>query len=215
MWSLMGELEQHGYLARAIGDAVEREVAELQSSDPDRARALQEDVLFAARQKQQDIATQLAVNVQGYMALDLIKRNNAELIKGVDRATTTKVAVTVAQALANQKLVLDQIDAMRSTTSNLILSTSQMLKQNATRIQEGATNPTIEIDKLREAFANVRATIDGMADYRICALASMERTVDALGDEVGKAKAYLETRREIGALPGPGDEGTGALPGTR
>jgi len=220
MWSLMGELEQHGYLARAIGDAVEREVAEFQSSDPERARALQEDVLFAARQKQQDIATQLAVNVQGYMALDLIKRNNAELIKGVDRATTTtvgalKVAVTVAQALANQKLVLDQIDAMRSTTSNLILSTSQMLKQNATRIQEGATNPTIEIDKLREAFANVRATIDGMADYRICALASMERTVDALGDEVGKAKAYLETRREIGALPGPGDEGTGALPGTR
>jgi hypothetical protein len=29
----------------------------------------------------------------------------------------------------------------------------------------------------------------------------MERTVDALSDEVGKAKAYIDTRREITALP--------------
>jgi len=202
MWGLMGELEKHGYLARALGNAVEREVQALQPSDPERARALQEDVLFAARQKQQDIATQLAVNVQGYMALDLIKRNNAELVKGVDRATTTTVAalhtaIAVAQAVANQKLVLDQIDAVRGTTSELILSTSKVLRQNAARIQEGAASPTVDVDKLKEAFANVRATIDGMADYRIKALSSMERTVDSLNDEVGKAKAYLETRRSV------------------
>ena len=206
MWSLMGELEKHGYLARAVGDAVDREVQALQPAEPERARALQEDVLFAARQKQQDIATQLAVNVQGYMALDLIKRNNAELVKGVDRATTTTVAalhtaIAVAQAVANQKLVLDQIDAVRGTTSELILSTSKILRQNASRIQEGAAAPTIDVDKLKEAFANVRATIEGMADYRIKALSSMERTVDTLSDEVGKAKAYLETRREVTALP--------------
>jgi uncharacterized protein YaaN involved in tellurite resistance len=205
MWGLMGELEKHGYLARALGNAVDREVQALQPSDPDRARALQEEILFAARQKQQDIATQLAVNVQGYMALDLIKRNNAELVKGVDRATTTTVAalhtaIAVAQAVANQKLVLDQIDAVRGTTSELILSTSKVLRQNAARIQEGASSPTIDIDKLKEAFANVRATIDGMADYRVKALSSMERTVDSLNDEVGKAKAYLETRRDVTAL---------------
>jgi uncharacterized protein YaaN involved in tellurite resistance len=209
MWSLMGELEKHGYLARALGDALEREVEALQTTDPERARVLAEEALFAARQKQQDIATQLAVNVQGYMALDVIKRNNAELVKGVDRATNTTVAalrtaILIAQALANQKLVLDQISAMNATTSNLILSNSQMLKQNAGRIQEGATNATIDIDKLKLAFANVRETIDGMADYRIKALSSMSQTVDALGEEVGKAKSYIQTRREIAdALPPP------------
>lgn len=207
MWALMGELEKHGYLARALGDAVQREIDALQSREPERAKALAEDVLFAARQKQQDIATQLAVNVQGYMALELIKRNNAELVKGVDRATTTTVAalrtaVITAQAVANQKLVLDQISALQSTTSNLIASTSQLLRDNATRVQEGASRATVDVDKLREAFANVRATIDAMSDYRIKALSSMERTVDALGEEVGKAKAYLDTRREITALPG-------------
>ncbi|HEX3462866.1 MAG TPA: toxic anion resistance protein [Candidatus Elarobacter sp.] len=206
MWALMGELEKHGYLARALGDAVEREADALQATDAERARALREDVLFTARQKEQDIATQLAVNVQGYLALDLIKRNNAELVKGVDRATTTTVAalrtaVIIAQGLAQQKLVLDQITALRSTTSDLLVSNSQMLRTNATRIQEGATQPGVDIEKLKEAFANVRATIDGMADYRIKALSSMEQTVDALNDEVGKAKQYLATRREIGEVP--------------
>lgn len=215
MWTLMGELEKAGYLARAIGDAVQHEVETLQATDPERARALQEEILFTARQKQQDIATQLAVNVQGYMALDLIKRNNAELAKGVDRATTTTVAalrtaVVTAQAVANQKLVLDQISALQSTTSNLIVSTSQMLKTNATRIQEGATNATIDVDKLKQAFANVRETIDSMSDYRIRALSSMEQTVDSLGDEVGKAKAYLATRRELTELPA--GQAPGVLP---
>ena len=202
MWTLMGELEKHGYLARALGDAVEREIAQLEASDPERAKALREDVLFTARQKEQDIATQLAVNVQGYMALDLIKRNNAELVKGVDRATTTTVAalrtaVITAQAVANQKLVLDQITALQSTTSNLIVSTSKLLRSNATRIQEGASGATVDVEKLKEAFANVRATIDGMADYRTKALVSMERTVDSLNDEVGKAKQYLVSRKNV------------------
>ena len=61
-----------------------------------------------------DLLTQMAVTVQGYLALDLVKKNNVELVKGVDRASTTTVAalrtaVTVAQAMTNQKLVLEQI----------------------------------------------------------------------------------------------------------
>ena len=202
MWTLMHDLEKHAYLAKELGNAVDAQVKALQTTDPERARVLAEEVLFAVRQKQQDIATQLAVNVQGYLALDLIKKNNAELAKGVERATTTTIAalrtaVITAQALANQKLVLDQISAVRDTTSNLIASTSRMLKENATRVQEGATQPTVDIAKLQEAFGNVRAAIDGMADYRIKALASMEQTVDVLGTEVGKMTDYVKERRAL------------------
>jgi len=202
MWALMHDLQKHAYLARTLGDAVNTKVHALETTDPQRAKALAEEVLFAARQKQQDIATQLAVNVQGYLALDLIKKNNAELAKGVDRATTTTVAalrtaVVTAQALANQKLVLDQIAAVRDTTSNLIASTSRMLKDNSVRVQEGATQSTVDVAKLTEAFANVRAAIDGMTDYRVKALASMEQTVDALGSEVGKMTTYVQERRAL------------------
>jgi len=101
----------------------------IQATDPARAKVLNEDMLFYVRQKNQDLLTQLAVSVQGYLALDVIRRNNVELIKGVQRATTTTIsalrtAVIVAQAMANQKLVLDQITALNTTTSTMIESTS-------------------------------------------------------------------------------------------
>src|SRR3546814_2498731 len=64
----------------------------------------------------------MAVTVQGYLALDLVKKNNVELVKGVDRASTTtvgalKTAITVAQAMTNQKLVLEQYMRSRIDSS--------------------------------------------------------------------------------------------------
>jgi hypothetical protein len=38
----------------------------------------------------------------------------------------------------------------------------------------------------------------------------MTQTVDALGEEVGKAKSYLQTRREINEIPPP--PASGILP---
>ena len=136
LWAIMGRLRQYAYLAQHLDTALSAQIADIETTDPDRAKVLKEDLLFPVRQKVQDLLTQLAVSVQGYLALDLIRRNNVELIKGVDRATTTTVsalrtAVIVAQALSDQKLVLDQITALNTTTGNLIESTSTMLRQQS------------------------------------------------------------------------------------
>ena len=130
LWAVMGRLRQYAYLAQHLDEALSARIAAIEPTDPERAKVLKEDMLFSVRQKHQDLLTQLAVSVQGYLALDVIRRNNIELIKGVQRATTTTVsalrtAVIVAQALADQKLVLDQITALNTTTSNLIESTSR------------------------------------------------------------------------------------------
>ena len=121
----MGRLHQYIYVAESLDTRLSATIAELEPTDPERAKALRQDVLFYVRQKHQDLLTQLAVSIQGYLAIDIIIKNNLELIKGVDRATTTTVsalrtAVIVAQALNNQKLVLDQITALNTTTSGLI-----------------------------------------------------------------------------------------------
>jgi len=211
MWKLMGQLEQYAYLARRIADAVQAQIAQIELSDPERARILKEDVLFYARQKQQDIATQMAVNIQGYMALDLVKKNNTELQKGIGRATTTTVsalrtAVVVAQAIASQKLVLDQIAALNTTTGNLIAGNARMLKDNATRVYAQASNATIDVEKLKAAFANVTQAMDDMSTFKLKAIGSMEQTVASLTGEVDKAKAYLATQRPRGE-----DSGVGGL----
>ena len=154
LWSMKTRLEQYAHMAGALDEALTRKVATIEQKEPDKARALKEDALFYVRQKRQDLLTQLSVVVQGYLALDLIRRNNIELIKGVERATTTTVsalrtAVIAALALGNQKLVLDQVTALNTTTGHIIESTSQMLRQQTLEIANQAANATVSIEKLQ------------------------------------------------------------------
>ena len=206
VWSIKGRLEQYIYMATALDQQVSAKIAAVQSTDPDRAKELQTDVLFYVRQKRQDLLTQLAVNTQGYLAMNLVEQNNRELIKGVDRATTTTVsalrtAIIVAQALANQRLVLNQINALNTTTSNLIESTSEMLKQQSGQVYQQAADSTVQLDKLQAAFNNIYTSIDAIDTYKVQALDNMQKTVDALTAEVDKAQSYLQ-RAHAGAPAG-------------
>jgi Uncharacterized protein involved in tellurite resistance len=197
LWAVMERLRQYVYLSQKLDAALEAKLREVEATDPDRARILREDMLFSVRQKVQDLLTQLAVSVQGYLALDVIRRNNLELIRGVDRATTTTVsalrtAVIVAQALSDQKLVLDQITALNTTTSNLIESTSVLLRQQSGAINEQAASSTVDLAKLQTAFDNIYATMDEIDAFKLKALDNMSKTVDALTTQVQKSQAYIE-----------------------
>ncbi len=157
LWETMQRLAQYAYVAEHLDAALVTRIAEIEQTDPEKAKALRDDVLFAVRQKHQDLLTQLAVSIQGYLAIDLVRKNNLELIKGVDRATTTTIAalrtaVIVAQALADQKLVLDQITALNTTTSNLIDSTSQLLATQGVAINKQSADATISVEALQSAF---------------------------------------------------------------
>ncbi|HEX6511177.1 MAG TPA: toxic anion resistance protein, partial [Chloroflexota bacterium] len=200
LWSTKARLEQCAYMAGKLDETATAKLDALEMSDADKARSLKEDVLFYARQKRQDLLTQLAVNVQAYLALDLIRKNNVELIKGVERATTTTVsalrtAVIAALALGNQRLVLDQVNALNSTTGNLIETTSHMLRQQTGEIQAQAASATVSIEKLQTAFDNVYATIDSLDQFKLAALDTMRKTIDALSGQVAKAQAHIERAR--------------------
>ena len=200
LWDTMARLNQYIYVAERLDAQLSAKIAELQVAEPERAKALSEDVLFYVRQKHQDLLTQLAVSIQGYLAIDIIIKNNIELTKGVDRATTTTVsalrtAVIVAQALANQKLVLDQIGALNTTTSNMIASTSKMLADQSATIQEQAASSTVGIEQLQEAFTNIYATMDSISDFKHRALDSMSQTIGVLQTETTKASEYVERAR--------------------
>lgn len=201
LWETMGMLEQYVYVGKTIDAALQQRISEIESQSPEKARVVKEEMLFYVRQKVQDLLTQLAVSIQGYLALDMIRKNNLELIKGVDRATTTTVsalrtAVIVAQALTNQKLVLDQITALNKTTSDMIAGTASMMRQQAAQIGEQAASSTVELDKLKSAFADIYATMDGMAEYKVKALENMQATVNTLSEEVEKSKTYLDKVRQ-------------------
>ncbi len=214
LWGLMEKLEKYIHIGKKLDGELETKAAALDAQDPEKARVVREEMLFYTRQKVTDLLTQMSVNIQGYLALDMIRKNNLELMKGVDRATTTTVsalrtAVIVAQALANQKLVLDQISALNTTTGNLIASTSAMLRDQSAAIHQQAASSTIDIAKLQAAFANVYQAMDSIADFKVKALASMQTTVNTLSDEVAKSRSYVDrVRRQEAAeaVGGPAGE---------
>ena len=196
LWAAMGRLEQMIHVSKALDTKLEAKAFELEASDPAKAKAIRESALFYVRQRTTDLLTQMAVTVQGYLALDLVKKNNVELVKGVDRASTTTVsalrtAVTVAQAMTNQRLVLEQITALNTTTANIIDSTGTLLKQNTAQIHEQAAGSTIPLDTLKRAFQNIYDTMDAIDTFKAKSLVSMKTTVDALSNEVERSKGYI------------------------
>jgi uncharacterized protein YaaN involved in tellurite resistance len=214
LWKTMHKLEQMIHISKRLDKSLEDKANELDATEPAKAKAIRETALFYTRQRTTDLLTQMAVTVQGYLALDLVKKNNVELVKGVDRASTTTVAalrtaVTVAQAMTNQKLVLQQIGALNTTTAGMIDSTGEMLRTQTGAIHEQAASSTIPLETLQRAFQNIYETMDQIDRFKLQALDNMKQTVTTLSSEVEKSKGYIaraegvEQGRLKGAAPSP------------
>ena len=177
--------------------ALEREV------EPGDARAsfIQEELLFPLRQRIQDLQQQLAVNQQGVLAIELLVRNNKELIKGVDRAINVtvnmlSVAVTVALALANQKIVLEKIDAINKTTNRLIEENAARLKTQGAAIQKQAASTQLSMESLKRAFADIHTALDDISTYRKNALPEMAKNILEMDQMTAEAEAQIRKQEQ-------------------
>ncbi len=183
--------------------ALERDVA---AEDP-RRRFIEDEILFPLRQRLQDLQQQLAVNQQGVLAIEIIIRNNKELIKGVDRGVNVtvnalNVAVTVALALANQKIVLDKIDAVNQTTNRLIAQTASQLRTQGAQIHKQASNTQLDMETLKKAFMDINAALDDISDFRKKALPQMANTILEM-DTLTKATEAAIQKMEQGTKVEP------------
>ena len=198
LWEDLGALQKAAYLLNLLDDRTVRRAEQLRAEGKAQdADAMERDVLFAVRQRRQDVATQIAVTVQAYLSMGLIEDNNTKLQQGVERARTTTVtalrtAVITAQALENQKIVLDQIDAVNRTTDDLIGRTSQMLADNSLKIQEQAATSGVSPETLQKAFDNLFTTMDGIDAFRTKANENFLTTVNSLEQQVQRAQPYIE-----------------------
>ncbi|MFI1398443.1 toxic anion resistance protein [Streptomyces sp. NPDC020681] len=207
LWETMGKLQEYAVLTEALDGAIEQRIASAAAADPAQADALRADVLFPVRQKHQDLLTQLAVCAQGYLAMDVVRRNNEELIKGVDRAATTtvsalRIAVMLASALESQRRVTEQVNVLRSTTEDLIRGNAEMLATQSGEIQRIAADPAVGAETLRTAFQQIYRTLDAIDTYKVQATESMAATVESLAGELRAASGYLERTRTKSALEG-------------
>ena len=186
----------------ALEAAIEN--AKAQGVDDRKIEFFESEVLFPLRQKIMDMGTLSVVNYQGIGAIDVIRKNNSELIRGVERAKQVSVAalrigVMCAQALYNQKLVLKAVDTLNESTSEIISANANMLGKQSGEIQEMAANPMIAVETLRESFRTVFDVMDACEEYKRNALPQMADTVQAfveIGEEGAERVKRIQAARE-------------------
>lgn len=192
----------------AVGRLIEKRIAaQISGLDPnsEQRQYLEEEVLFVLRQRIIDLQQQLTVNLQGILAIEVIIRNNRELIRGVIRAenvtiTALRVAVTVAMALAHQKVVLKKLAAVTQATDNLILGTAQRLRQQGVDIHKQAAGAMLNMDTLKKAFAETNAAIEEIASFRRDALPKMAGLIVELEQLSGEAEQAVQKMERGGKV---------------
>lgn len=195
-------------LGRLIDRRLQAAAGELEEGSAKRA-FLEEELLFPLRQRIVDLQQQLAVSQQGVLALEVVIRNNRELMRGVDRAlnvtvSALNVAVTTALALANQRLVLDRVEALNATTSELIAGTAKQLRSQGVDIQTRGASAMLDMEQLEQAFADVIGAIDEVSRYRREALPRLDAQIDRLEELARRGDAAISDL-ERGNTAQPGD----------
>lgn len=176
--------------ARLIDKKLSEKIELEMPADDPRTKFLMEEVLFPLRQRIVDLQQQLAVAQQGELTIEVVKRNNKELIRGVNRALNVtvnalQIAVTLALALANQKIVLEKIEAINTTTNDLIAKTAANLKMQGAEIHKKAASAQLDIEVLKQAFNDINSALEDISSYRRDALPKMANTILEM-DELSK-----------------------------
>ena len=184
--------------------------ARAEGVDPDKIKFVEEEVLFPLRQRIEDFQQVALVSEQGVIAMEIIRRNNRELIRSVERAqnvtvTALRTAVTVAGALYNQKIVLEKVNSLNETTNKMLETTATMLHTQGVEIQKQATETAITAETLKTVFAETLQALDDISAYRQEALPQMKETIATFQELAITGEAQIQkmekTFTDIDLLP--------------
>jgi hypothetical protein len=200
LWDAMQKLKGAIYFAEQLDQQVAGRVESLKASDPLRAKALEQEVLFYTRQNLQDMQTQMAVNVNGYLSLDVLKKTSREMVNGCNRVATTgmsalAIAQTVARATGNQIQVMEMLTGVSNTIGDLVTETSRQLGNHVEKTGEFAANPLIGIQKIQEMFDNTFKAMDAMDNFRSKAIDTMGKNNQMLKEQIARSEQYLDRTR--------------------
>ena len=201
LWEAMQNLKAAIEFSQQLDNKIADKVVSLKVSQPERAKAMEQEVLFYARQNLSDMLTQQAVCVNGYLALDVLKRTAREMQNGCTRVATTgmsalAVAQTVARATGNQIQVMDMLKGVSGTIENLIAESGKALNTHVERTAEFSSNPLLGIEKVKEMFDQTFRAMDAMDNFRSKAIETMGKNNQLMTEQVARAKTYMDKERQ-------------------
>ena len=190
------QLEMAMDLDAYLSAAVEKARAEGET-DPERIKFVEEEVIFPLRQKIMDFQQLQTVNQQGIVSMNIVRRNNQELTRAVDRAENVtvaalRVAATVAGALYNQRIALEKVTTLNAATNEMITATSRMLQEQGVEIQKQATEANISADTLKQSFADTIQALEDISTYKQMALPRIKQTIAEFQELATEGQKHID-----------------------
>ena len=200
LWDAMQKLAGAIRFAELLDAKLFAKVEGLKATDALRAKALEQEVLFYARQNLQDMLTQQAVCTNGYLALDVLKKTGREMMNGCSRVATTgmsalAVAQTVARATGNQIKAMEMLSGVNATIEGLMAETGRQLNTHVEKTTQFAQNPMVGMEKLKEMFDQTFKAMDAMDDFRSQAIVVMGQNNAMISAELQRAEQYIDKVR--------------------
>ncbi len=207
MRELTKQLNQKIALGQELDDYLTEQIQRQRdlNGDSEKVKFVEEEILFPLRQRMIDFSQMLAVNQNGILAMEVIRKNNYELIRSVNRAQTVtvaalNVAVTVAGALYNQKIVLEKVKVLNQATNDMIASTSRMLNTQGAEIQKQAMDSNIQVETLKDAFRETLGALDSINQYKQKALPQMKETIAQFRDLAQDGERVIRNMEESAVM---------------
>lgn len=201
LWESMQKLTGAIRFAELLDQRLGEKVVALKTTDAERAKALEQEVQYYARQNLQDMLTQQAVCVNGYLALDMLKKTSREMIVGCDRVATTgmsalSVAQVVARATGNQVEVMNMLSGVNGAIENLIAESGKQLNNHVERVAQFGSNPLLGIEKMKEMFDLTFKAMDTLDTFRSKAVEVMGQNNVVIKEQLARADSYLDKVRQ-------------------
>lgn len=179
--NLITDIELAKQMDASISAQIEE--ARFQEIEPEKIDFVREEILFPLRQRIMDMQQMIVVNQHGIVSLNVIRRNNKELMRGIERAqnvtvTALRTGIMVAAALYNQKVTMDKIKVLNNTTEDIIESTSEILRRQGTEIQKASSETMLSPEVLQDSFNEALAAIEDLSSYKTQALSQMQETIN-------------------------------------
>lgn len=198
---LGGSLLAQIHNLQGVDTALAIEVPKLEAGSEKRT-FFEVEVSFDVKQRLQDVMQVKVAVDQAIQTMNLIQKTNIELMKGVDRVLNVtmlvfRVAVVIAVALANQKIVLNAINAINETTESLMLSNAGKLNTQVVATYTMAADTMISMDTMKrvhELVAQAYATVD---TFKATAIGTMSKSISELSSMIIESETRMRRTEKV------------------
>lgn len=197
MWGAMEKLEGATYFITALDEKLTATINVIRPTDPDRARAFEQEVLYYVRQNLGDVQAAQALTINAYNVMGELRKTGRETMTGCDRVATLgtaalSIAVTLARATGNQIATQAMVSGSKQEIENLIMSTGEALNTHVDLTAKFSSEPIIGVQTLQNMFNKTFEAMDKMEKYRTDALTTMSQNNLMIAGELTKAKERVK-----------------------